>query len=382
MIDQIIFFDINIYSVILLVIMILIKSIKKDFFSFSSSLFTWIIIFNIIGLILEPITWLLDGKIGNGYFIFGHISNVLLIMTAPILIGLWASYLDYKLFSSKKRILKLNYYQVPSMVILLLIIINFFTPILYTIDSQTNIYTSGSLQFLRYVLSYILFFRLMYLVFTNNTKENAFVIRGIILFLILPAVGAIIQFIYPSLLFTWSSLALSVLVVYIFLETTSGNQDYLTKLYSRRLLENYLTTLIEDHIDFQVVMMDLDRFKNVNDLYGHSVGDQVLIRFSNIIKSSIFNSNVFASRLGGDEFLVVLKGNDSKDSVTYIQSIRDDVKKDEYLSKFTFLNFSAGFITYDHIMTIDDILTGADHRMYKEKELQKEDLKDRNPSEY
>jgi len=381
MIDKIIFFDINIFSIALLLIMLLIIFFKKGFFSFSSSLFISLIAFNILGLILEPVTWLLDGNHGIIYFIFGHLTNALLILTAPILIGLWASYLDYKLFLSKKRVKKLHYYQHPTILIGFLLLLNIFTPVFYSINPETNVYSSGYLQFLRYVLSYLIFFRLFYLVINNNTKDNALVIRGIIIFLIVPGVGSIIQFFYSSLLFTWSSLALSVILLYVFLETTSGNLDYLTKLYSRRLLENYLNTLIEDQKDFQVIMMDLDRFKSVNDLYGHHVGDQVLISFSNIIKQC-YHKEMFASRLGGDEFFVVLKDNNADTAINYINSIKNELISDPYLSRFAFLNFSAGYVKYDHIMTLDDILTGADHRMYKEKNSHKEDFEFSNPSEY
>ncbi|MCR3906644.1 MAG: GGDEF domain-containing protein [Tenericutes bacterium] len=368
MIDAIIKFDINLISIILLVILFFVSKIKKEVFSFSSALFSWIIIVNIIGLIAEPLTWMVDGVAGQIYYIVGYLSNVVLIIAAPILIGLWASYLDYKLFGDKKRIQKYFYYQIPTFIIFILLLINFITPIFFYIEQGSNTYVYGNLYILRYVLTYLLFIRLIYLVLTNHAKENYRVIISILMFLILPAIGSIIQLFYTNLLFTWSFLALSVFIIYIFLETISGNKDYLTNVYSRKLLEEYLNSLVETDKDFQVIMIDLDRFKNINDIYGHQIGDQVLIEFASILKDVECTNKPFISRLGGDEFLIVLESCNLDETIQYIENIRIRVKTNPVLSEFSRLSFSEGNIQYDHKMTVDDILTTVDKLMYKEKD--------------
>jgi len=365
--DQFVQFDINLYSIILLLIMFGITKIKKDVFSFSSSIFLSILIVNILGSLLEPITWFLDGKTGSAYYFWGYAVNTIFILCAPVIVGLWASYLDYKLFSDKKRIQRRLFYQHSTFATLILIFINYYVPVLFSIDPNTNTYIYGDLSILRFILVYPVYFYFIYLVIKNRKLASGNVITGILVFLLLPTSGALIQLFFPQLLFTWSSLALSVLVIYIFLETISGNVDYLTKLYSRRSLQDYLKHLVENHEEFHVIMMDLDKFKEVNDQYGHQVGDQVLIAFAEVLKSTFKNKKSFAARLGGDEFLIILKMNIEDSPEHFIKLAQSKIQNHEFLSQFPFLRFSYGYVQFDGQMTIDELLTSADQKMYADK---------------
>ncbi len=99
------------------------------------------------------------------------------------------------------------------------------------------------------------------------------------------------------------------------LQTTHQNleelstSDHLTGLFNRLKFENDLTHEVgraaRYQHEFSVVMIDLDDFKRVNDIYGHAVGDEVLIRFGKILQDSTRSSDVVA-RLGGDEFSILL----------------------------------------------------------------------------
>jgi diguanylate cyclase (GGDEF)-like protein/PAS domain S-box-containing protein len=91
--------------------------------------------------------------------------------------------------------------------------------------------------------------------------------------------------------------------------------DSLTGLPNRALLTHRLTTLVDDtgrinDYEYAVLFIDLDLFKNVNDQYGHSVGDQLLIATSRRLESCI-RQNDMISRIGGDEFIILLMGTAS-----------------------------------------------------------------------
>jgi diguanylate cyclase (GGDEF)-like protein len=363
-------FGVNYFSIILLVTMFFVTRIKKDFSTFSSKLLTWIIVMNLIGLVIEPLTWFFDGKSGGMIHVLSYASNFINVLVGPILVGLWASYMDYKLFKDKKRVQRFHYYQFPTYIIFMLLLLNFRFPVFFQF-SEDYYYIRGDYHLLRYALTYILFFRLFHLIITNRKKENSHVLIGIILFMLVPGIGAIIQLIYPNILSTWSSLALIVVVVYIFLETTPGTKDYLTKLYSRQVVEDYLNLLIENQYHFILMMIDLDRFKAINDTYGHHVGDQVLIEFSKCFSTGEIK-NLFASRLGGDEFLIIIKDVDEQQGFIYIEDLRTRFKEELFFKQFPSLDFSAGCIAYDYHMTVDDLLTQADNRMYERKKIYKE----------
>lgn len=352
----------------MLSVIFVVTKIKKDIFSFSSTLFSLIIIANILGLVFEMLTWIFDGQNGLFAYIMAHTSNFLLILIGPILMGLWTSYVDYKLFINKRRVLKFMFYQFPTIITFFFLIVNLFVPVFFSIDAETNLWSAEPLMFFRYLLTYMLYFRVLYMVVQSKKANNYRIISGIMLFMIIPLIGIVIQLIYPVYLLTWPFLALAIIVVYIFLETVSGNRDYLTGVYSRSLLETYIHNLIEDHHDFHVVMMDMDHFKEVNDIYGHHVGDRVLIEFAKSLSNGYSEKDVFVARLGGDEFFTVLNYHPNQNPEYYIESVKENVKSNVYLQQFKFLTFSSGYITYDHKMSIDNLLNKVDQKMYAEKE--------------
>ncbi len=85
--------------------------------------------------------------------------------------------------------------------------------------------------------------------------------------------------------------------------------DPLTGLYNRRFAAPQLAAVAararEDGTEFAVMVMDLDRFKQVNDLYGHAAGDQVLVEVARRLTANLRESDVLA-RIGGEEFLAIL----------------------------------------------------------------------------
>lgn len=85
--------------------------------------------------------------------------------------------------------------------------------------------------------------------------------------------------------------------------------DYLTGLPNRRKLEEYAKTLISKSERFAVIFIDFDEFKHVNDVYGHRMGDKVLIEFAKKILPNNMD-NIFTARYGGDEFISLVKGYD------------------------------------------------------------------------
>ena len=146
----------------------------------------------------------------------------------------------------------------------------------------------------------------------------------------------------------------------------AANTDVLTGLFNRRYLYSYLKN--NTGSPMTLLYMDLDRFKEVNDKFGHSRGDDVLKKTAELIRK--FFPESIAARLGGDEFAVLFNGlpdedvlaNDMKDfeeSVTGL--VRRDSDDDPYLS------VSIGVVRCDSVDDIDSFIYAGDSNMYEVK---------------
>lgn len=149
--------------------------------------------------------------------------------------------------------------------------------------------------------------------------------------------------------------------------------DELTRLSNRRgfmMLAQYsLHFCIRQRIPASLVFMDLDKFKFINDAFGHAAGDQALVVFADKIKHTYRDSDVFG-RLGGDEFVVLLTNASKifaeKVVTRFIHAI--DVHNQKTDSGYE-ISFSHGIIEYDpdKHLTIEELLAEGDTLMYEIK---------------
>lgn len=149
--------------------------------------------------------------------------------------------------------------------------------------------------------------------------------------------------------------------------------DQLTCLPNRRYLDSYLQERIKEYeelgIPFAVAMMDLDRFKNVNDTYGHDTGDLVLQMVANTLKNSS-RKHDFVGRWGGEEFLLILTGLSECELSPILESVRVSVEASELRNgthpiKIT-ISIGATFVRNDD--TIALMQKRSDNALYLSKE--------------
>ena len=156
------------------------------------------------------------------------------------------------------------------------------------------------------------------------------------------------------------------------LNKTLATTDELTGLYNRRYFMEKLAqqkALSErDDSDFVICYCDLDRFKNINDTFGHHTGDIVLQKFADILKSSIREID-YAARFGGEEFVCLLVQTDMENSKKVTERIRDSLANYNFSDIAPSLNatVSIGIANFKEFNTIQETLMCADHRMYAAK---------------
>lgn len=117
------------------------------------------------------------------------------------------------------------------------------------------------------------------------------------------------------------------------------------------------------------MLMDLDNFKIINDLYGHYYGDKVLIDFSNSIKKHLRAYDLFG-RFGGEEFTVLLPGTNEKEAVEIAERLRHIIETNTVLAKNEIkYTVSIGIVTLvpDESTTLDLLYKLSDDALYKAK---------------
>jgi diguanylate cyclase (GGDEF)-like protein len=117
---------------------------------------------------------------------------------------------------------------------------------------------------------------------------------------------------------------------------------------------------------FSVIMLDLDRFKEVNDRYGHMQGDLVLRAVANVLSDSVRNSNVVA-RYGGDEFSILIPESTTAQAGAFAERMRANIENDPLLKKHR-ITASIGIGTFpEHGPTKEEVLRMADAGTYLAK---------------
>ncbi len=152
--------------------------------------------------------------------------------------------------------------------------------------------------------------------------------------------------------------------------------DTVTNVFTRGILQDLMTSEISraERTDrsLALLMCDLNNFKQVNDRYGHLMGDYVLSQIATILKSCVRGSD-YVVRYGGDEFLVLLPETDLEGAEIVRQRVHRKVAEWDLNNRVGDLPISVSMGLYLHVtgQTAEKDVAEADARMYAEKETSK-----------
>jgi len=155
-----------------------------------------------------------------------------------------------------------------------------------------------------------------------------------------------------------------------------SNRDPLTNLYNRRYLSDISQDLLllakRNDTDLSVLMIDIDKFKNINDTYGHDVGDEVIKLLSKQLINFVRKSDVVA-RLGGEEFAIILPNTDVDNAKNKAEEIRKEVelltiKLENSLSISFTVSIGVSSFNKEVDLEFESILKKSDEALYEAKE--------------
>ncbi len=149
--------------------------------------------------------------------------------------------------------------------------------------------------------------------------------------------------------------------------------DPLTGVYNRKKLYDFISSTNSSAASYAVYYMDLNHFKQVNDTYGHEIGDQLLIAFAKRAKRITRHKDLLM-RIGGDEFAIILKNISGKEeALGFLRRLESSTSQPFIINKITLpATVSIGYAIYPlDADSITELLALADARMYEDKRKKK-----------
>ncbi len=368
--------DINILALAILFIIYLNLAHKTDRYMLDQVLFIALLFSNAVLLILDSVLWSLNGRTEAG------IREIILILTAlyfifnPMPSVLWCLYVNLLIYKDEKRTRKM---YIPFSILIginaIIAVASCFYGYTFFIDAN-NIYHRGKLFIIMAIFSYILLSYTLILIVTNHKAISRNYYIPALVFVVPPFIGNTLQIVFYGISLAWASMAAACLIIFINIQNSQLHTDYLTGLFNRNRLESYMQGYSKGSGRAALlagIMIDLNSFKRINDIYGHSIGDQALKYTGEILKRS-FRESDFVARYGGDEFLVLFNIKCRQDLNNAVERIRKNTELMNQKRQIPFkLSLSMGYDVFDSNsgITLNQFFKHIDELMYKDKKKQR-----------
>ena len=300
-----------------------------------------------------------------------YIENFVYFLLQPLPVSLSLMYL-FSIFREKRFSFAVHMlFLIPFFIGLAAVVYSIFTGFIFYIDDM-NEYHRGPGMFVYAVTNYSFAFPAFWLVIRFRDRIKRRTLMTVIAYTILPYVGSFLQLCHYGIITAWPSFTLAVFITYIFLEVKNNEQDYLTGLLNRHYFEIHVYNRIEQYSKrgaFSLVVIDLDNFKAINDVYGHRKGDEFLQATGFILSRSV-SINDTVARYGGDEFVIVLETVEREIVETVLNRINENISMwNKKRTEPAGLSLSAGYAVFDPQIHTDysDLFSEADSLMFENK---------------
>ena len=328
----------------------------------------------IIQLALDSLWLLVEGRSFPGAVFANRVINALYLADGVILGCIWYLYVLESMGYTITRKLQ-NTMMIPGLVFLALNIISIWTGWIFVV-SEDNVYSHGPLFWLQMIGAYgMIVVSLIHLIVRLIHEKDPSVretVKSLLSFFFLPIVGTIVAMFQTGMPGTWTCGAVSIVLIYLNDQDREIVRDGLTGLNNRKTLESAFTEYSRQagaQNPLYLFMMDLDRFKQINDTYGHPVGDQTLVAAGKILTSCMVGHRGILIRYGGDEFLVMGFFADDDAANAFKQKIIQKFAEywEEHRPPYRFA-MSVGFSRYQPGQKLESLVDAADDELYREKQ--------------
>ena len=360
----------------IIIVGVLLKNLTSDYGSeqevqaFRHSLDCYILfmISGLVGLIIEN---------GSGFYSKGidYLANAV-SLSCLVLPGFF--WLMFVLLRTNKRFVATRWRYlayIPAYIVLFLCLSSPFTGLVFYIDKD-NVYRRGPLFLVVYVISIFYMLASTIIAYISAFHETRLSKRreGIRLgsFIYLPFTASVLQVWLAGMPILAPAIAVAYYLVFSSMQGEMIYNDALTGMNNRRCAMLYLEErlmAVSQSNPLTVFMIDGNKFKLINDTYGHIEGDSAIVCMSEAVQRGCKRFNLFGARYGGDEFILIGMDAHSSDMVAVEDEINRllhqicESKKKPYILSVTVGNYT----TTDNEHSVDGLIAEADAVLYARK---------------
>ena len=278
-------------------------------------------------------------------------------------------FIDYFAYKSAKRSKRLIVAAVIFFTLYTISVIANYPLGYFFYISSGNQHVHGNLHLLNLIVSYA-FLPLIIIdislasKFYKHSQANL-----IVLFVLIAGMGTAMEVILKDGSLSWPCFAAAVLYLYFFILQSDSRIDDLTQIGNRASFNEFIDKITRQNVKdkYWIAMIDLDKFKEINDTLGHNEGDRALCDIADILVSSIRHSD-FAARYGGDEFVIAVKAEfDMQRLMERIQNAIDLQNGKRRRLYQLYISYGFDIYTVKSGKSIYAFLAEIDALMYKQK---------------
>lgn len=373
--QTVLYLEINIIGIALLLI-IFFSYRLADIRPTEQKLFDQLLLVMVFVLMTDSIAWCANGNSYAWAAVVNVASNALYYLLSPLLCYFWYVYMRHRVGRPiPERSREAALWAAPMLLNSAMSVASAFTGWYFFFDSS-NHYQRGPLFFVYAGISFA-FMLLAAGAALCKARRTDPLLRGpyrtLGVLTLLPLCGTLLQTVFPWCYTTLISTVLALLVFYVNTLNQQIRTDSLTQLNNRRRMNEFLAHRLQQLPEEQrlyAIALDVDHFKNINDTYGHAVGDAALKDAASILMAVCADSNSFLARMGGDEFIILDQCPIDGTPDLILDDVQSAFADFSHRNEGSYqLSVSAGFAFADaeHPKRAEQLLSEADAAMYRAK---------------
>lgn len=371
------YIETNVFCIAVLVVMLVALRTSLSRLT-NQTILTHIFVMLMIMLTLDIGRVLVNGASFAGADALNHAFFTAILVTNVLLYFQWFRFVGYNMqyrFWRERRSMTLL--ALPGLVAIALVAGSLKFGWVYIIN-ENNVFSSGPYAFAYIGCCTVYMFVSCLLaghrVFLKRYFADRILNLSLALFGVFTLLGFMIETVDQSAPYSTYAMVVAVLLVFLEMQSRMISTDPLTKLNNRNQLNSFLDSKIGQYTENRKVylfVLDLDKFKGINDSFGHKEGDNALNMVADVLKRVCGPMGCFISRFGGDEFNLVAFMSSDEEAEALKRSVQTELARDAAELPYK-LTVSIGYAaSRGRSETVIDLFSRADEALFAEKKAKK-----------